>query len=213
MPIRMYTDTPPSSPPPTSSHPSENQSHQPTNPPSYSTQSLHTNFIPRPDHLSQQILWIGCSDSDCTETTTLNFLPEEMLEHRNLGNMIIPGDLSSEISIRHAVCELRVKHIVVCGHYGCGIVRASSREGLPGLWSSKLDSLHAKHRHHIDLLPVQQRDDVFVELNILDQLRSLRGMAEVEEATRRGELSLHGMVYDPLSGRAVALSEGCSEDV
>ncbi|KAJ5469578.1 hypothetical protein N7539_009196 [Penicillium diatomitis] len=135
MPIRMYTDTPPSSPPPTSSHPSENQSHQPTNPPSDSTHTLRTNFIPRPDHLSKQILWIGCSDSDCTETTTLNFLPEEMLEHRNLGNMIIPGDLSSEISIRHAVCELRVKHIVVCGHYGCGIVRASSREGLPGLWS------------------------------------------------------------------------------
>jgi carbonic anhydrase len=177
----------------------------------YATRTIDANFIPRPRQSEKQILWIGCSDSDCKETTILNFLPDEMLEHRNLGNMIIDGDLSCETSVKHAVVDLQVKHIVVCGHYGCGIVKASSRNGLPGPWSSKLDSLHAKHRHDIDRLPMIERDSAFVELNILEQLRSLRNISEVADATRRGHLDLHGIVYDPTIGRALSLNEAAEE--
>ncbi|OOQ90673.1 carbonate dehydratase [Penicillium brasilianum] len=177
----------------------------------YATRTIGANFIPRPQQSEKQILWIGCSDSDCKETTILDFLPDEMLEHRNLGNMIIDGDLSCETSVKHAVVDLRVKHIVVCGHYGCGIVKATSRNGLPGPWLRKLDSLHAKHRHDIDRLPVIERDSAFVELNILEQLRSLRNISEVADATRRGNLDLHGIVYDPTIGRALSVNEGAEE--
>ncbi|EPS26688.1 hypothetical protein PDE_01626 [Penicillium oxalicum 114-2] len=212
MPIRMYTE----SPTPPSPSPSQSPSH--SEPPpiqffSYETRAIGTNFLSRPrSPLDKQILWIGCSDSDCKETTILDFLPDEMLELRNLGNMIIPDDLSCETLVRHAVVELKVKHIVVCGHYGCGIVRASSRNGVPGPWLRKLDSLHAKHRHLIDHVSASDRDAAFVELNILDQLRSLRGMSEVAEASRRGHLSVHGIVYDPRNGQALSINESGEEE-
>lgn len=96
---------------------------------------LPADFIPSLHHPTQQILWIGCSDSGFQETTILDLLPEEMMVHRNLGNMIIEGDLSCETTVKHAVSELNVRHIVVCGHYGCGIVKAASRDGLTGPWS------------------------------------------------------------------------------
>ncbi|GLI75424.1 hypothetical protein PoHVEF18_003678 [Penicillium ochrochloron] len=203
MPIRMFNDAA-ANPLPTETV----DNRRSTN---YATRTIDANFIPRPQQSEKQILWIGCSDSDCKETTILNFLPDEMLEHRNLGNMIIDGDLSCETSVKHAVVDLQVKHIVVCGHYGCGIVKASSRNGLPGPWLSKLDSLHAKHRHDIDRLPMIERDSAFVELNILEQLRSLRNISEVADATRRGHLDLHGIVYDPTIGRALSLNEAAEE--
>ncbi|KAJ5569148.1 carbonic anhydrase [Penicillium hetheringtonii] len=178
---------------------------------SYSTKLIDANFIPLLEQSEKQILWIGCSDSDCKEMTILNFLPDQMLEHRNLGNMIIDGDLSCETAIKHAVVELRVKHIIICGHYGCGIVKASSRNGLRDPWPSKLDSIHAKHHHETDQLPMIERDSAFVELNILEQLRSLRNISEVADATRRGHLDIHGIIYDPTIRRAFSLNEAAEE--
>lgn len=96
---------------------------------------LHADFIPSLQRPTRQILWIGCSDSCFQETTILDLLPDEMMVHRNMGNMIIEGDLSCETTVKHAVSELNVRHIVVCGHYGCGIVKAASRDGLTGPWS------------------------------------------------------------------------------
>ena len=126
MPIRMFNDA--------ALNPIPSQQVESRQSSNYATRTIGANFIPRPKQPEKQILWIGCSDSDCKETTILDFLPDEMLEHRNLGNMIIDGDLSCETSVKHAVVDLRVKHIVVCGHYGCGIVKATSRNGLPGPW-------------------------------------------------------------------------------
>lgn len=96
---------------------------------------LHADFIPSLQRPTQQILWIGCSDSCFQETTILDLLPDEMMVHRNMGNMIIDGDLSCETTVKYAVSNLSVRHIVVCGHYGCGIVKAASRDGLKGPWS------------------------------------------------------------------------------
>lgn len=115
---------------------------------------LQADFIPSLQQPTQQVLWIGCSDSGFQETTILNLLPDEMMVHRNIGNMIIEGDLSSETTVKYAVSvlgvseshrrhdplpegcanHLQVKHIVVCGHYGCQIVKAASRDGLQGPW-------------------------------------------------------------------------------
>lgn len=100
---------------------------------------LHADFIPSLQQPTQQILWIGCSDSSFQETTILDLLPEEMIVHRNIGNMIIDGDLSCETAVKHAVSNLNVRHIIVCGHYGCGIVKAESRDGLQGPWLRYVD--------------------------------------------------------------------------
>lgn len=101
MPIRMFNDAAVNPPP-------SQQTEEPRRSSNYATRTIGANFIQRPRQSEKQILWIGCSDSDCKETTILNFLPDEMLEHRNLGNMIIDGDLSCETSVKHAVVDLQV---------------------------------------------------------------------------------------------------------
>jgi carbonic anhydrase len=168
---------------------------------------LHADFIPSLQQPTQQILWIGCSDSCFQETKILDLLPEEMIVHRNIGNMIIDGDISSETAVKHAVSNLNVRHIIVCGHYGCGIVKAGSRDGLPGPWLSKLNSLHSMHKYTIDQLPSSEHDHTFVKLNVLDQLRALRQFPEVARAAKAGSLQLHGIVYDTKTGEASRLLE------
>ncbi|KAJ5710027.1 carbonic anhydrase [Penicillium malachiteum] len=168
---------------------------------------LSSDFIPSLREPTQQILWIGCSDSGFQETTILDLLPDEMMVHRNIGNMLIEGDLSSETAVKYAVSVLGVRHIVVCGHYGCQIVKAASREGLQGPWQSKLDSLHSANKHTIEQLPEEEHDRTFVKLNVLDQLRSLRQFPEVVDAAKSGSLQLHGIVYDTHTGEASRLVE------
>ncbi|KAJ5895624.1 carbonic anhydrase [Penicillium taxi] len=180
-----------------------------SNPPSNMTRTDHitTGLIPSLQKPVRQVLWIGCCDSSFRETTIHNLLPEEILEHRNLGNMIIEGDLSCETAVKHAIVDLQVKHIVICGHYGCGIVKAASREGLQGPWSSKLDSLYTKHQGSIDQLPAGDRDRSFVELNILQQVSSLQEIPEVADAIRQGNVRVHGIVYDPVNGKGLSVAD------
>ncbi|KAJ5580262.1 carbonic anhydrase [Penicillium hispanicum] len=174
---------------------------------SFAAMPVAPDLIPSLHQPVQQVLWIGCADSGFHETTILDLLRDEMMVHRNLGNMIVDGDLSCETAVKYAVSVLQVRHIIVCGHYGCGLVKASSREGLTGPWLNKLDSLHATHKHNIDQLPTTDRDRAFVELNVLEQLRSLRSFAEVASATESGALQLHGLVYDARAGTASRLLE------
>ncbi|KAH8700480.1 carbonic anhydrase [Talaromyces proteolyticus] len=178
---------------------------------SYATKPIEADFIPSLQRPEKQILWIGCSDSSFKETTILDLLPDEMLEHRNIGNMIVDGDLSCETTVKHAVVDLKVKHIIVCGHYGCGIVRATSRDGLRDPWLMRLNALYATHRHYIDQLPSVKDDRSFVELNILEQLRTLRKFPEVASAMRQGQLHIHGIVYDPASEKGLSITEATEE--
>ncbi|OQE22311.1 hypothetical protein PENSTE_c010G01459 [Penicillium steckii] len=168
---------------------------------------VRANMIPSLQRPEQQVLWIGCSDSCFQETKTLDLLPDEMLVHRNLGNMLIQGDMSSEVTINHAVANLMVKHIVVCGHYGCGIVRSESRDGLTGPWRRQLNALHSTFNGTIDHLSENHRDRAFVEMNVLDQLQSLRNFPEVRKATKLRGLQLHGFVYDSHSDKAFRLAD------
>ncbi|KAJ5250877.1 hypothetical protein N7489_001287 [Penicillium chrysogenum] len=102
---------------------------------------------------------------------------------------------------------VQVKHIVVCGHYGCRIVKATARDGLKGPWLSKLNALYSAHED-INQLPVSERDRAFVELNVLDQIRSLRKRPEVANGIALGRLHIHGIVYDSEAETAYRLSEG-----
>ncbi|KAJ5377060.1 carbonic anhydrase [Penicillium cosmopolitanum] len=167
---------------------------------------VRANLIPSLQKPVQQVLWIGCSDSCFEETKILDLLPDEMLVHRNLGNMLIEGDMSSEVTIKHAVSTLKVKHIVVCGHYGCGIVRSEARQGLSG--PCQLNALHSTFNNSVNHLSAYHRDRAFVEMNIFAQLHSLRKFPEVHNATKTRGLQLHGIVYDTNTGRAFRLADG-----
>jgi carbonic anhydrase len=172
------------------------------------TEPLEAKYIPSLHQATHQVLWIGCSDSNPRESNVFDFLPDQLLVLRNIGNMIVNDDLSSETAIKHAVVDLQVRHIVVCGHYGCGIVKTASRDGLKGPWLYKLNSLYAAHEEDINKAPVTERDRSFVELNVLDQLRSLRKLTEVIDAIKKGHLQIHGLVYDTKTERAYRMLEG-----
>ncbi|KAJ5976525.1 hypothetical protein N7481_010232 [Penicillium waksmanii] len=171
------------------------------------TEPLEANYIPSLHQATQQVLWIGCSDSNHNESNIFNLLGDELLVLRNIGNIIIDDDLSSETAIKHAVVDLQVRHIVVCGHYGCGIVKAASRDGLKGPWLCKLNSLYAAHEEDINQAPVTERDRSFVEFNVLDQLRSLGKFTEVTDAITKGHLQIHGLVYDTKAEKAYRVLE------
>ncbi|KAJ5162238.1 carbonic anhydrase [Penicillium capsulatum] len=173
----------------------------------YTVRTVGSEYIPSLKQPEKQILWVGCCDSSFKETGVFSLLPDELLEHRNLGNMILDGDLSCETSVKHAVIDLQVKHIVVCGHYGCGIVRTGSGQGLAEPWLSKLEALRATQSPSVDQLSPTQRDRSYVELNVLEQLRSLRKYPEVAGAIKRGKLQIHGIVYDSASEKAHLVSE------
>ncbi|KAJ5569129.1 hypothetical protein N7450_011615 [Penicillium hetheringtonii] len=160
------------------------------------TKPLEANYIASIPQGTQQVLWIGCSDGNPKDSSILDLLSDELLVVRNLGNMVIDGDLSIETAIKHAVVDLKIRHIVVCGHYGCGVVKATSRDGLQGPWLSKLNSLYAAHEEYLNQDPAMERDRSFVELNVLDQLHSLRKFIEVTNAIEKGHLQIHGVVYD-----------------
>ncbi|KAJ5292208.1 hypothetical protein N7478_001459 [Penicillium angulare] len=171
------------------------------------TEPLGENYKSSAHQAAQQVLWVGCSDSDSRESNVFN-LGDEPLVLRNIGNIIIDGDLSSETAIKHAVVDRQVKHIVICGHYGCGIVKAASRDGLKGAWLGKLNSLYATHEEDINQTLVIERDRAFVELNVLDQLRSLRKFTEVTDAIKKGHLQIHGLVYYTKAEKAYGVLEG-----
>ncbi|KAJ5259356.1 hypothetical protein N7478_012337 [Penicillium angulare] len=197
------------------------------------TEPLEANYIPSLHQATQQVLWIGCSDSDLRESCVFNLLGGELLVLRNIGNMIIDGDLSSETAIKHAVVDLQVAIDLEQLHNSLRPLWVWHRESsfkrwvkwsvvvvsdlsLPKIftWSlinghySKLNSLYAAHEEDINKAPVIERDRCFVELNILDQLRSLRKFTEVTDAIRKRHLQIHGLVYDTKADKAYRVLEG-----
>jgi carbonic anhydrase len=94
----------------------------------YTATPCPSDLIPRTSPPRQQVLWIGCSDSGFEETTVLDLAPDETIVLRNIGNMVLEDDLSCASMLEYAVRVLRVRHIVVCGHYGCGIVSGRTAE-------------------------------------------------------------------------------------
>ncbi|CAI7678946.1 unnamed protein product [Penicillium pancosmium] len=160
------------------------------------TEPLEANSIPSIYQATQQVLWIGCSDSNTRESNVLNLLGNELLVLRNIGNMIIDGDLSSETAVRHAVVDLQVATDLEHVHSWFVLTMYS-----------KLNSLYAAHEEEINRVPVVDRDRYFVELNVLDQMRSLCKYTEVTDATKKGHLQLHGLVYDTNAEKAYRVLE------
>jgi carbonic anhydrase len=145
-------------------------------------------------------LWIGCSDSRVPANQIVGLLPGEMFVHRNVGNLVIHTDLNCLSAVQFAVDVLRVRHIIVCGHYGCGAVRAalrSDRLGLSDNWLRHVWDVYQKHRPLLAAIADEAgRHDRLSELNVIEQVVHVCQTTIVQEAWARGqELAIHGWIY------------------
>jgi carbonic anhydrase len=149
-------------------------------------------------------LWIGCSDSRVTANDVLELDPGEVFVHRNIANVVHTSDLNILSVLEFAVEHLKVEHIIVCGHYGCGgIERVFTKERgeLFDHWLQPVSMLYRKHRKVFDALPPVDRLNRMCEVNIEMQVRRLAATPIVENAWVRGqELHLHGWIYKIDSG-------------
>lgn len=145
-------------------------------------------------------LWIGCSDSRVPANEITGLMPGELFVHRNVANIFHATDLNALSVVEFAVNVLKVSHIIVCGHYGCGGVRAAMEpqpHGLIDNWLNKIRDTHAHHRAEIHALPTEEeRVDRLCELNVIDQVKSVTQTTIVQEAWLRGQnLTVHGWIY------------------
>ncbi len=147
-----------------------------------------------------EYLWIGCSDSRVPANQIVGLVPGEMFVHRNVANMVVHTDLNCLSAIQFAVEVLRVKHIIVCGHYGCGGVLSALRDEKLGLidnWLRHVQDVGAKHQGQLARLPDEaQRHDRLCELNVIEQVVNVSQTTVVREAWARGQsLAVHGWIY------------------
>jgi carbonic anhydrase len=152
-----------------------------------------------------QYLWIGCSDSRVPANEIVGLAPGEMFVHRNVANIVVHADLNCLSAIQYAVDVLRVRHIIVCGHYSCGGVLAALRGDRLGLcdnWLRHVQDVHWKHRAEIDGLEAErERHTRLCELNVMEQVINVSHTTIVREAWLRGQpLAVHGCIYDVADG-------------
>ncbi|MBX3482656.1 carbonic anhydrase [Phenylobacterium sp.] len=147
-----------------------------------------------------EYLWIGCSDSRVPANEIVGLDPGELFVHRNVANLAPPQDANYLSVLQFAVEVLKVKHILVVGHYGCGGVAAAvdgQRRGMVDHWLHPIREVHHEHRHEIEALPGEREKwDRLVELNVIRQVRNVASDVFVMEAWKRGQpLCVHGWVY------------------
>lgn len=163
-----------------------------------------------------QILWIGCSDSRCPETTFLGLKPGDVFVHRNIANVLHPGDLSSAAAIEYAVQYLRVKHVIVCGHTACGGVAAAMGNKNLGILDPWLLPLRQLRERNLELLQTLSPDEAamkLAELNVREGLNIVKQKGVVLNAIQERGLELHGLIYDVGSGVLSELDTQDSEEV
>jgi len=151
------------------------------------------------------LLWIGCSDSRVPANEIIGAQPGEVFVHRNIANMVIHTDMSMLSVLDYAVNVLNVKHIIVCGHYGCGGVQAAMGNKQIGLIDNWIRHIKDVYRHHATELNAidgeKDRFNRFVELNVAEQVFDLAKTSIVQGAWKKNkELHIHGWVYDIADG-------------
>jgi carbonic anhydrase len=149
---------------------------------------------------SPQYLWIGCSDSRVPANEIVNLLPGELFVHRNIANVVVHTDLNCLSVMQFAVDVLKVKHIIVCGHYGCSGVRAAlrcDRIGLADNWLRHVQDVCEKHRDCVHAAGGEQaRTDRLCELNVIEQVGNVCQTTILRDAWERGQaVTVHGWIY------------------
>jgi|TARA_E500000318_G_scaffold15281_1_gene15617 carbonic anhydrase len=146
------------------------------------------------------ILWIGCSDSRVPANEIIGAQPGEVFVHRNIANMVVHSDMNILSVLDYAVNALKIKHIIVCGHHGCGGIKAAMENqsyGLVDNWIRHIRDVYRLHQKVLDGIPdKEERFDRFVEFNTREQVLDLAKTSIVQTAWKRGQdLHLHGWVY------------------
>jgi carbonic anhydrase len=163
------------------------------------------------------LLWIGCSDSRVPANEIIGAKPGEVFVHRNIANMVIHSDMNMLSVLDYAVNVLKVKHVLVCGHYGCGGIKAAMKNDSVGIidnWIRHIKDGYRFHHRELDAIEDEtERFNRFVELNVIEQVYDLAKTSIVQSAWKKGqELSLHGWVYGLNSGYVTDLNVNFSSD-
>ena len=148
---------------------------------------------------SPQYLWIGCSDSRVPANQIIGLAPGEVFVHRNVANVVAETDFNVLAVLQYAVDVLKVRHIIICGHYGCGGVIAALenfRHGMIDNWLSGIRSLRRRHSHELAALAPEDAADRLCELNVLAQARHVARTTILEDAWERGQqITIHSWIY------------------
>jgi carbonic anhydrase len=159
-------------------------------------------FFDRLAHLqTPEFLWIGCSDSRVPADQITGTQPGEIFVHRNIANMVVNTDLNLLSVLQYAVDVLKVKHIIVCGHYGCGGVKAAMTNhnyGIINKWIRNIKDVYRFHREEVDSIPDEAtRVNRMVELNVQEQVMNLAKTSIVQKSWKSAQIpDIHGWVYD-----------------
>ncbi len=158
---------------------------------------------------SPRYMWIGCSDSRVPANQIPGLEPGEVFVHRNVANVVVPTDLNCLSTIQYAVDMLKVEHLMVVGHYGCGGVNAAlsgTRVGLADNWLRHIKDVGSRHKPLLDATDAEHRVSLLCELNVIEQVVNVAQTTVVQDAWARGQsLTLHGWVY--------GLSDGLIQDL
>lgn len=159
---------------------------------------------------SPDYLYIGCSDSRVTAEDLMGLQPGQVFIHRNIANMVVSIDLNIMSVINYAVRHLKVKHVIVCGHYGCGGVKAAMQPQDMGILNPWLRNIRDVYRIHMDELNAiadeEKRYERLIELNVQEQCINVIKTAAVQEAYRERGLTVHGWVFDIHTGKLIDLN-------
>lgn len=155
---------------------------------------------------SPAYLWIGCSDSRVPANQIVDLPPGEVFVHRNVANLVYDSDINAQSVLEYAVNVLAVRHIIVCGHYGCGGIEAALAAGSQGLvenWLRPVRRLARRSQHELKHLESpKDRVNRLCELNVMEQVQHVAESTVVENARERGQrLTIHGLVYGLADGR------------
>jgi carbonic anhydrase len=158
---------------------------------------------------SPKYLWIGCSDSRVPANEIVGLDPGEVFVHRNVANVVVPSDLNALSVIQFAVEHLRVEHIMVVGHYGCGGVIAAARGtriGLVDNWLRHVQDVRLRHRQRLNHLDQEELEDALCEMNVLEQVGNVALSNVLQDAwARKQKIQVHGLIY--------GLSDGLLKDL
>ena len=166
---------------------------------------------------SPHLLWIGCSDSRVPANEIIGAKPGEVFVHRNIANMVVHSDMNMLSVLDYAVNVLKVKHVLVCGHYGCGGVKAAMGNDSIGIidnWIRHIKDVYRLHNEFLDSIENEEdRFNTFVEINVKEQVYDLAKTSIVQSAWRSGqELTLHGWAYGLDSGYVTDLDVNISSN-
>jgi carbonic anhydrase len=168
---------------------------------------------------SPKYLWIGCADSRVPANEIVGLMPGELFVHRNIANVVVPTDLNCLSVLQYAVDVLKVEHIIVCGHYGCGGVAAAydkARLGLIDNWLRHVQDVRELHSELLTRVGDTKARNILSELNVLEQVKHVAQTTILQDAWQLGQqVRIHGVIYDVHDGllKDVGLNAGSSEEL